>query len=312
MMKGLELSKQYYDQVILEFIHKKFPEYEDRIAAGLVGEGSECLGFDDEISRDHDWGVRICLWLCKADYENARGKIQAALEGLPGTFAGTPVLWMPGRSGVMETDAFFKKYLNVPRLPMTIGEWLAVPSHHLAVASDGMVFADPYGAFSETWEELRQGYPEDIRLKKLAYHCMMAGQAGQYNYPRLLRRGDVVGASLAKAAFVKDVMHLVYLLNNRYAPFYKWMHYGMRRLSVLGEPVAAVLEAMMLHGETVSAGASQDMIEEICSLLISEIRTQGLTDVPEGECYMVPHGESIHEHIEHEALRQTNPWAGGA
>lgn len=195
---------------------------------------------------------------------------------------------------------------------MTIGEWLAVPSHHLAVASDGRVFADPYGAFSETWNELRQGYPEDIRLKKLAYHCLMAGQAGQYNYPRLVRRGDAVGASLAKAAFVKDAMHLVYLLNNRYAPFYKWMHYGMRGLSVLGEPVAAMLKAMMLQGEAAAAEASQDAIEEICSLLISEIRAQGLTDVQEGECYMVPHGESIHDHIEHDGLRRMNPWIGGA
>lgn len=311
-MKGLELSKRYYDQVIRDFIHEKIPEYENRIAVGLVGEGSECLGFDDEISRDHDWGVRICLWLCKADYEEAAERIQAALEDCPDTFEGTTVLWMPGRSGVMETDAFYKKYLNVPRLPMTIGEWLAVPSHHLAVASGGRVFADPYGAFSETWNELRQGYPEDIRIKKLAYHCLMAGQAGQYNYPRLVRRGDAVGASLAKAAFVNDAMHLVYLLNNRYAPFYKWMHYGMRGLPVLGEPVAAMLKAMVLQGEAASAGTSQDVIEEICSLLISEIRVQGLTDVQEGEFYLVPHGESIHGHIEHEGLRRTNPWIGGA
>lgn len=307
-MKGLELSKQYYDQVIRRFIHEAFPEYENRIAAGLVGEGSECLGFDDEISRDHDWGVRICLWLCKADYEAAGKRIQAALEGLPDTFAGVPVLWMPGRSGVMETDAFFKKYLNVPRLPMTIGEWLAVPPHHLAAASCGQVFADPYGAFSETWEELRQGYPEDIRLKKLAYQCLIAGQAGQYNYPRLMRRGDRVGASLAKAEFIKSAMLVVYLLNNSYAPFYKWMFRGMKELPVFGQEAAG----LMMRLEECHAEDGQTLIEEICALLIDEIRHQNLTDVPGGEFFMVPHGESIHRHISHEGLKKTNPWAGGA
>ena len=307
-MKGLELSKQYYDQVIRRFIHEAFPEYENRIAAGLVGEGSECLGFDDEISRDHDWGVRICLWLCKADYEAAGKRIQAALEGLPDTFAGGPVLWMPGRSDVMETDAFFKKYLNVPRLPMTIGEWLAVPPHHLAAASCGQVFADPYGAFSETWEELRQGYPEDIRLKKLAYQCLIAGQAGQYNYPRLMRRGDRVGASLAKAEFIKSAMSVVYLLNNSYAPFYKWMFRGMKKLPMAGKTAAGLIMQL----EEKRGEAAQKLIEEICSVLIDEIRHQKLTDVPEGELFMVPHGESIHRHITHEGLRNTDPWAGGA
>ena len=307
-MKGLELSKQYYDQVIRRFIHEAFPEYENRIAAGLVGEGSECLGFDDEISRDHDWGVRICLWLCRADYESAGKRIQEAIEGLPDTFAGVPVLWMPGRSGVMETDAFFKKYLNVPRLPMTIGEWLAVPPHHLAAASCGQVFADPYGAFSETWEELRQGYPEDIRLKKLAYQCLMAGQAGQYNHPRLCRRGDAVGASLAKAEFVKSAMSVVYLLNNSYAPFYKWMFRGMKKLPMAGKTAAGLIMQL----EEKRGEAAQKLIEEICSVLIDEIRHQKLTDVPEGELFMVPHGESIHRHITHEGLRNTDPWAGGA
>ena len=307
-MKGLELSKMYYDQVIRNFIHTQFPEYEMRIAAGLVGEGSECLGFDDEISRDHDWGVRICLWLSGSDFDAVGAQLQAALENLPDTFAGTPVLWMPGRSGVMETDAFYRKYLKVPRLPMTIGEWLAVPSHHLAVAAGGSVFADPYGAFSETWKELRQGYPEDIRLKKLAFQCLMAGQSGQYNYPRLLRRGDVVSALLAKTEFIKNAMAIVYLLNNSYAPFYKWMFHGMKKLPVLGREAGGLIKVL----ESCSGEAAQTLIEEICRVLICEIRRQKLTDVPEGEYYMVPHGESIHRHISHEELRKTNPWAGSA
>ena len=38
-------------------IHEKFSDYENKIAVGLVGEGSERFGFDDKYSRDHDFGA---------------------------------------------------------------------------------------------------------------------------------------------------------------------------------------------------------------------------------------------------------------
>ena len=53
-MKGLELAKAYYEEYGRPMIREKFPDYEGRIAVGLAGEGSECFGYDDEISRDHD------------------------------------------------------------------------------------------------------------------------------------------------------------------------------------------------------------------------------------------------------------------
>ena len=62
-MKGLELSRLFYEELVKPMLEQKFAAYVPRIAAGLVGEGSQCFGYDDEISRDHDWGASICLWL---------------------------------------------------------------------------------------------------------------------------------------------------------------------------------------------------------------------------------------------------------
>ena len=49
-MQGLELAKRYYEEVGRPMLERDFPELLPRLAAGLVGEGSECLGFDDELS----------------------------------------------------------------------------------------------------------------------------------------------------------------------------------------------------------------------------------------------------------------------
>lgn len=299
-MNGLELSKLYFQDVIRPMLLEQFPNDFERIAAGLVGEGSECFGYDDEISRDHDWGAKVCLWLDSAEYQENGEILQRKLMHLPNTYQGYPVCWIPNRNGVLEISGFFRKYLDTDGPLQTVGQWLHVPEHHLAVASNGEIFHDPVGKFSTIWNDLRLGYPEDIRLKKISAYCMLAAQSGQYNYPRLMRRNDTIAMSLALNEFIRAVISIVYLLNNKYVPFYKWMFYGMKRLSLLGTEMSMKLERLAC------APKKEALIEDICELLITEFVRQKITDY--SDRYMAAQGESIHAHIQNVGLRQTNPW----
>ena len=62
-MKGLELSHKFYLEYGAPMIHEQFPDLESVIAVGLVGSGSECMGFDDAISKDHDFEPGFCMFL---------------------------------------------------------------------------------------------------------------------------------------------------------------------------------------------------------------------------------------------------------
>lgn len=304
-MNGLELSELYWESEIKPFLGRNFPVCMGKIAVGLAGEGSECFGFDDEISRDHDWGVRVCFWMEHREYLESGGGLQKVLKALPSKFRTWPVIWTEGKSGVLDQNTFFRKYLGTEKMPMTVGQWLRVPEYHLATVSNGKIFYDPTGQFTAVWKELRRGYPEDIRLKKLAVCCMFTAQAGQYNFLRLLKRRDRVGASLAKHEFIRGVVSLVYLINNQYMPYYKWMYYGMKRLPVLGKEMGVLIQLL-----TEAEGKDESLyyIEEICSKLIGEFCRQNITDAKPKENFLAVHGASIHRHIKNPGLRNTDPW----
>lgn len=311
-MKGLELSKLFYTEQVRPALAQRFPQLLPRIAAGLVGEGSQCFGYDDDLSQDHDWGAAVCLWLTLDDYENYGAAVQQMLMELPATFYGYPVSWVPGRNGVLEMGAFYRKYLNVDGVPTTIGQWLAIPAHHLAVATNGEVFEDELGKFSAIRNDLRQGYPEDIRRKKLAKCCMTIAQAGQYNYPRVMSRGDKVAAALTEGEFIQAVISAVYLLNNQYAPFYKWMQHGLKTLPRLGATVGGMLESLTAYP---AAGMAEEdyyvqkiqQMQQICAVLVTELQRQGLSE--SNDPFLVEQGMQVHNHISHAGLRATNPWA---
>ncbi|MGM9525826.1 MAG: DUF4037 domain-containing protein [Peptococcaceae bacterium] len=310
-MKGLELSKLFYTEQVRPALAQRFPQLLPRIAAGLVGEGSQCFGYDDDLSQDHDWGAAVCLWLTLDDYENYGAAVQQMLMELPATFYGYPVSWVPGRNGVLEMGAFYRKYLNVDGVPTTIGQWLAIPAHHLAVATNGEVFEDELGKFSAIRNDLRQGYPEDIRRKKLAKCCMTIAQAGQYNYPRVMSRGDKVAAALTEGEFIQAVISAVYLLNNQYAPFYKWMQHGLKTLPRLGATVGGMLESLTAYP---AAGMAEEdyyvqkiqQMQQICAVLVTELQRQGLSE--SNDPFLVEQGMQVHNHISHAGLRATNPW----
>lgn len=310
-MKGLELAELFYREQVKPMLEQRYPQLIARLAIGLVGEGSQCFGYDDEISQDHDWGAAVCVWMTLEDYEQYGAAVQQALMELPKAFRGYPVCWVPGRNGVLEINAFFRKYLAVEGVPTTIGQWLHIPENHLAVATNGKIFADPLGKFSAVWNELRQGYPEDIRKKKLAARCMTIAQSGQYNYPRIMARGDLVAATLAESEFIGAVISAVYLLNNQYTPFYKWMQYGMKRLPKLGQTVGEMVEQLTKYPASNVTEESYyvhkiELMQQICAVIVTELQRQGLSDSQES--FLVEQGMRVHATIAHEGLRQTNPW----
>ena len=117
-MKGIDLSEQYYQHYGKGMILDKFPQYLDRIAVGLVGDGSECYGFDDIISRDHDWGPGFCLWLTRGDFNEIGLALQQEYEKLPTQFEGFKRItsqWGAGHVGVFEIGEFYKKFIGLDK-----------------------------------------------------------------------------------------------------------------------------------------------------------------------------------------------------
>ena len=308
-MKGLELAERYLEAVGFPMLQRDFGPYLERIATGLVGDGSECFGFDDSISRDHDWGPGFCLWLSREDTGSLAGRLQEALDALPKTFEGwgprRTSAWGEGRIGVFEIASFYQRFLGLDRMPAHLDEWLMLPENALAACTNGKVFRDPLGAFSGWRDALLAFYPEDVRRKKIAARCMTVGQAGQYNFPRCVRRGDDFSARYAETKFCADVISVVFLLNRRYTPFYKWMHRGVRDLPLLGGWVHESITALITEPD---AAKKEQRIEEICAALIREFARQGLSE--HDSSFLPDHGPVIQATIRDRSLRERNVWVG--
>ena len=308
-MVGLEVSEKYFRTLGLPMIRDKFGVYMGRIAAGLVGEGSECFGFDDEFSRDHDWGPAFCIWLPEQDFKSIGGKLQKAVLNLPRTFMGfgprQESEWGAGRTGVFEISEFYGKFIGKRHLPATLDEWLALPENYLAVCTNGKVFQDPLGWFSRWRETLLAFYPEDVRLKKIAARCMSIAQSGQYNLTRCIKRNEVFAAQYAETKFCADAISMIFLLNKRYTPFYKWMHRALRDLPILGLKTHEKINQLISsdnHGEKF------DLVEDICSDIISELKAQSLSD--SGSDFLLDHGPVVQQRIKDPQMKQRHVLMG--
>ncbi len=281
-MQGLDIAKEFYFRYGKPMLEELFPEAVDRIAVGLVGEGSECLGFDDELSRDHDFEAGFCLWITEEDEKVLGFKLERAYSKLPKEFMGLrrSILSPVGgnRHGVMSVERFYTRFLGAPRAPESAEQWLYIPSASLASASNGEVFVDALGKFSEVRSTLLLGYPEDIRRKKLAAHAAFMAQAGQYNYSRCVRRGETGAAQLAIFEFVKHTISAIYLLNNRYEPFYKWAYRGLSELPILGNIGESLQALTEIDNTQKNAELKQEVIEDMAVLIIEAFRSQSLTE----------------------------------
>lgn len=299
-MRGLEIAKAFYHEYGEPMLREKFPEILPFMAVGLLGRGSECLGFDDEVSRDHDFEPGFCVFLPGEEIVDRRTAflLERAYAGLPKEFMGLrrAVISPVGgaRHGVLRTAEFMTDLVGSSDGRLDLTGWMTVPDHALTEALSGEIFTDPYGEVTAIRERLRR-QPVDVKRKKLAGHLLLMGQSGQYNYKRCLAHGETAAAQLAVTEFVKSTMSVVFLLNNTYQPYYKWSFRAMRALPKLSLTAELLEYLLTSDNEPETAKEKYDVIEGIAADVIDELMEQGLTQAICGD--LEKHAYSVNDQI---------------
>ena len=312
-MKGLELSEQYYKTYGKTMLREEFPELLPYLAAGLTGSGSECFGYDDEVSRDHDFEPGFCLFLPDEDIVDRRTafRLERAYAKLPKEFMGLRrSLIQPvggARHGVLRISDYFEEKIGSSNGELTNMEWLFLPESYLAEAVNGKIFFDNFGEVTRI-RQMLLCYPEDVRRKKLAGHLLLMAQSGQYNYLRCIRHGEQAAAQLAVAEFVKSGMSAIFLLNKVYQPYYKWCFRAMRALPKLALNAELMEWLITTNNEPTMQEEKYNVIEGIAQDVIDELHEQELTEAVCDD--LEKHAYSVNDGIRDGLVRNMNILAG--
>ncbi len=305
-MQGIELSRKYYEEYGLPAIREQFPETERFIAAGMIGAGSECLGYDDGISSDHDYEPGFCIFLPGEDVVDRRTAflMERMYSKLPKEFMGYKrSLVQPvggARHGVIRISDFVNEKTGTSDGVLDIRQWLTVPEQSLLELTDGEIFSDGYGELTGIRDRLAY-YPDDIMKKKLAGSLLLMAQSGQYNYMRCIKHGETGAAQIAAFEFAKSTMNVIFILNRRYQPYYKWGFRALRSLPLLSIE-AELLEYLITTDNDESMSSEKyDVIEGIAADVIDELAGQGLTEAICGD--LEKHAYSVNDGIADSEVR---------
>ena len=302
-MKGLEEARKFYEEAGAEMISRNFDEFENRIAVGLVGHGSECFGFDDQTSRDHDFETGFCLWLTKDDEEKVGFRLMRAYDKLVKSVNGERAdrVVENGFQGVFVTGDFYRRYTGCDGAPKTWQDWLYTNSAYFAEATNGEVFRDDLGEFTKIRNEILHGMPEDVRAKKIGSCSLKAAQSGQYNYARCLAHGEEGAAMLALFEFVTNAIELAFLLNRKHCPYYKWALRsmdGLDKFAELKQPLEYLLTA---DNDKAGQSVKKAIVEDISLALANEINAQFDLGVEGG--FLEPYAYAIQKRIKNSDIR---------
>jgi len=242
---GLKLSELLYKEVVKPILDVEFPSL--KYSAGLIGSGSEVLGFDTPQSTDHDWGPRMLLFLSESDCKSSKDRVWKVLsEKLPYEFRGYPTSFgKPDKFGVrlpkeiksgpvnhlvemFTIRSFFKKYLNFdPYRNIKIPDWLRFPEHKLLSIVKGRIFHDDHGL--GTIRKKFQYYPRDLWLYLLAAQWHQISQEEAF-VGRCGHVGDELGSKIIATRIVERLMKLCFVMEKEYAPYSKWFESAFSRL----------------------------------------------------------------------------------
>ncbi len=237
--EAFDNSRRFYEIQVAPMIRSKFKEYESRIAVGIAGEGSDCFGYDDFISRDHDFGTGVCLWLTEDDFHKYGRLLSIAYNELVDSTPGANLTdRLRERRGVMTISSFYSNVLctslDAENCSISLNQWRSIDHSCLATAVNGAVFRDYLGLFSAYRKLLLDYYPEVIWKERIADELHIFSSTLQVNYSRCMSRKDIVAAQICRTTGLQAAMELYFLLKKAYPPYYKWTYRALAELDTSG------------------------------------------------------------------------------
>lgn len=245
-MQGIELSRGFYADIVRPWLSQVAPHL--HYSAALIGYGSELLGFDDEVSKDHNWGPRVHIMVTQAQFDlHARRLVEDFSRIAPPSYHGEPIGWRsrphPPANGVEAAGAWehgLEFHTLEARLESHFAlrslddlsdlQWLGFAEQMLLAFTSGAVFHDDDNRLGQAQDRLAY-YPRNVWLYKIACQWgriaeeqAFVGRAGQV--------GDDLGSRVVAARLARDVMRMGFLLERRYAPYSKWFGSGFARLPI--------------------------------------------------------------------------------
>lgn len=298
------MSKKFYEEFGAPMLNEQFAGVLPKLAVGLAGSGSECFGFDDEVSKDHDFEPAFCIFVPDNLDRKTQFSLERAYAKLPKEFMGYKRARLAavggGRHGLQKIGDFFETKTGRRDGNLTLGDWLSVPENSLFEATNGEIFFDNLGEITKIRQKLSY-FPSDIRLKKLAGHLLLMGQSGQYNYSRCIKRGDTAAAQLAVFEFSKSAMNAVFLLHKKYMPYYKWC---FRALKELGENELAKNLEFLISSDNKNPDKKVQIIENICEKIGERLAEQSLCGEANSEMERLAY--AVNNKIEDNKIRNMN------
>ncbi|HET9712075.1 MAG TPA: DUF4037 domain-containing protein [Pyrinomonadaceae bacterium] len=307
-VRGLELGEQFYTAAAKPIIETNFPNL--RYSAGMLGWSSEVLGYDDVESMDHNWGPRFQLFLSTQDYERYKSILSESLkQNLPLEFCGYPTNFALSTQGdqlvmkrvevgpvnhkidIETIEGWFKFNFGCnPYKAIEVADWLSFSEHKLLAFTSGKVF---YDGLREL-EPLRlkfSYYPQDVWLyllscqwKKIFDEEVFVGRAGYV--------GDELGSMIIAARIVKNLMQLCFLMEQKYAPYSKWLGTAFSRLKCSAE-LGPMFREVLIVTSWKEREARLARVYEVIARLHNELQITEPIDekVSEhGRSYLILHG----------------------
>jgi hypothetical protein len=270
---GAELAADFHRDVVGPLLSPI------RYAAARLGSGSDVLGYDDAMSRDHDWGCRLTVLVDESSAKLVPQLQEMLAARLPDEYAGHPVrfptTWdrtVTHKVQVATVYGFAASRLGVRPGPEGLDalEWLTVSGQGVLEVIGGPVFHDETTELAPLQAAL-QWYSPDVDRFTIASLWAQIGQRMNM-VGRTGMRGQDLQSRLLSASIADKLTHLAFLVHRQWMPYAKWREARLRTL-----PGADRLAELLAEAVTANPWqAREQAISDAAELLLDAQRARGL------------------------------------